>query len=218
MDKRQAQQFPIGTREELLRNPFLKLNQWRSCSPPDPLRKEKGCHMYERCPFSGGNVYDYDVPEIKGVAGPEYFGVEQIKTTTGGEGVIHTVLPCWQIPKVADRLEANGGLLRIIALPGEKVDIETALPVIDTVITNTGPQQRCVYVQGVQTVEVPKFPRPDKNPALSKSQFAANQARRFKERKRTERAEAVLGTFTLDDEPLEAEFKNDKRGKGGPRG
>ena len=194
---------PIGTKAELAGNPFWKLSEWPTCSAPDRLNNELGCPAWSVCPFSGGVVYDRETPAYKGVAGPAYFGVQLIKETAGSGDtkIVHTMLPCWQIPSMADRMEENGGILRIVALEGEEVDLPGSEPK-DELFPGQGMVR--IYTQKVCTQKVPKFPRPTGNPALRDNAFAAAQAKKFATARRESKAEGYLGELATKHDATDA--------------
>jgi hypothetical protein len=203
---------PIGTLDELKANPFWKPNEWHTCAAPDERNGIAGCPAWADCPFTGGRVYDCDLPEMKGVSGPHNLGVQQImkKWSNGQPKLVNAVLPCWGVPKRARQLELRGGVLLVIGMEGEEIEESGSLPE-DSMIPGQGPVR--IYKAQTCKRKIPKFPRPTENPVLYASSFAAEQAKKFAERQRVSRTGQLFGSVTTSTKP---EGESGKRG--GPRG
>jgi hypothetical protein len=207
--------YPIGTVEELRKNPFWKPSQWYTCAPHDPAVGIRGCPNWDDCPFNEGEVYERQLPQIKGVAGPQNFGVQQIRQSLNGlTKIVNTVLPCWSVERRARNMELAGGSLRIIGTEGEYIDVAGSRP--EDLAVPGHPTIRTHNQQEVQMLVKP-FPRPHENPMLTANAFAAKQAEKYRKDQAAKRTSAFMGGVTTHADAAPPKEK-DSGSKPGTRG
>lgn len=205
---RRRSSWPVGTRAELEKNPMWRLDEWPTCGVGDRANGVLPCPKASECPFVGGRVFDHDVPPMKGVSGPKNLGLQIIDSdvATGKTKVVNTVQECYLALKTVNRIEARGGLVRIIGLEGDEIEeMGSELQVIEI----PGQPKSAIYKRVVKKRVIPAFPRPENNPALADNAFVAMQAERHAESRRAEAADEAFGFSPSSPK---------KESKGGPRG
>lgn len=209
--------YPIGTPEELSRSPYWKMNAWHACCAPDTPRGIHGCPAWDTCELNAGLVMDYEIPQIKGEAGPQFLGIQRIRLTNATElpKIVNTQTPCYEVPKIKNDLELIEGACRIVALEGEVMDEPGSEPVME------GDPPVKVHRPCTLRRKVKKFPRPHENPALTASAFAAEQSGKASAVRRDRKLDTILGTVeqhAAAAPPIKSEGGKKAGDKGDPRG
>lgn len=175
--KQQKAVWPVGTLDELKEH---GLDPWEypSCAQRNQAAGVWGCPLWDRCQLHG----------IKGVSGPERFGLRILKPEEMGGNVRHVAMDCYGAVQLATNAEANkrGEIVEVIAREGESISIIGSEPM----------KNALGQVTGYEDVEKPEvvlpFRRIKDNKALIKAAMAGAIRKQHDEKKRAAALESRL--------------------------
>lgn len=196
-DKRKTQKavWPIGTLDEV-REHGLDPWEWPSCAQRNVAAGVWGCPLWDRCNLVG----------IKGVSGPERFGLRILKPDEMGGQMRHVQMDCWGAVQIASNAEANkrGEIVDVIAREGQSIREIGTKPVTNALGQVTGHEVE------ERDVTVTPFARIKDNKSLIKAAMAGAIRKQHEEQKRAAALESRLANANATGGLVGVEPKSNK--------
>lgn len=160
-----------------------------------------GCHEFQRCVLKGrDSSRPKDDEGARGV-GPVNKGVEYIKFSPNGDVkhgrkvVGRLAMTCYHIPGFKDRVELNGGLVRIIANEGEIVNMQGS-EFEDKVIPGQGMTR--TIIPKLMPITIKPHPRPGQEYNLQEQLLASEIMDAESDKRRAEHVAEIVGVKKPD--------------------
>jgi hypothetical protein len=158
--------LPVGTLDELKKE-GLDPTAVGCCHKS--VKDGEGNHVIRGCPFrvnDGDGVMEICQLEERDVAGPRNYGLKITKGKVHGGAVLRREAPCFYIAQFKRQIEANGGMVQIVAW--EKGVAKGRPTTYSTVEVRKGEGLDTTYAaRPVLNREVTPFVRPGENPELA---------------------------------------------------